>query len=73
MSDCVIALSSITYAMKGEGLLKREGIAAKQIRLAPHATRRGCAYGLAIPCTERHRAARLLRAADIPYSQILQG
>jgi len=71
MSECVIALSSVTYAMKGENLLRRGGIAARQVRLEPRATRRGCAFGVAVPCDKRRTATELLRAAGIPFSQLL--
>jgi hypothetical protein len=71
MSDCVIALSSITYAMKGERVLGAEGIPVRQVRLEPRATRRGCAFGLAVPCSRRRIATELLAAAGIPFSQVL--
>ncbi len=71
MSNCIIALSSVTYAMKGAMLLKSQGIYAKPVRLEPHQTARGCAYGLQLPCADQRTAKRILQGAQIPVSQII--
>ena len=69
--DVVIALSSVTYAMKGAALLRKNAIAAQTVRLEPKQTKRGCAYGLQIAKAHQNRAVLLLREAGIPFSQIL--
>lgn len=69
--ESVIAVSSVTYAMKGAALLKRNGIAAQTIRLEANQTRRGCAYGLKIAKNARQKAVSLLYREKIPYSEII--
>ncbi len=69
--ECVIALSSVTYAMKGASLLKMNGIFAQSVRLEADQTKRGCAYGLKILKSERTRASRLLQQNGIPFSEIV--
>ncbi len=67
----IIALSSVTYAMKGETLLRARGIGAQMVRLEASRTRRGCAYGLRIPWDAQTQASDLLQAHHIPFSQII--
>ena len=69
--ESVIALSSVTYAMKGAALLRRHGIAAQTVRLEPKQTKRGCAYGLQLAALHQDRAAKLLKDAGIPFSEVL--
>ncbi len=69
--ECVIALSSVTYSMKGASLLKLNGISAQSVRLEADQTKRGCAYGLKILKSDRHKAARLLQQNRIPFSEII--
>lgn len=71
MERCIIAVSSITYGMKGQELLHGDGISAEVIKLQASRTRRGCAYGIAIPCQMQHAATRLLSQSGIPFSQVL--
>ncbi len=69
--ECVIALSSVTYAMKGASLLKLNGIFAQSVRLEAGQTKRGCAYGLRIFKKDRASATRLLQKNGIPFSEIV--
>ncbi len=69
----IIALSSVTYAMKGETLLRAHSIPAQMVRLEAGQTRRGCAYGLKIPSHTQREASALLQENRIPFSQIISG
>lgn len=71
MERCIIAVSSITYGMKGQELLHGDGISAEVIKLQASRTRRGCAYGIALPCQMQHAATRLLSQRGIPFSEVL--
>ena len=71
MERCIIAVSSITYGMKGQQLLANDGITGEVIKLQANRTRRGCAYGIAVPCHVQHAATRLLSHGRIPFSEVL--
>ena len=70
---CLAATGQMTMTLKAQRVLVEAGIVAEVRPLRPGQTRRGCAYGVAFPCS-MHRAARLaLHAAHIPVSQYLEG
>ncbi len=69
--ESVIAVSSVTYAMKGASLLKMNGIAAQSVRLEANLTRRGCAYGLMVPKNTVKKATQLLARGKIPFSEVV--
>lgn len=71
MERCIIAVSSITYGMKGQELLHGDGISAEVIKLQASRTKRGCAYGIAISCQMQYAATRLLSQNGIPFSEVL--
>ena len=68
---CIVALSSITYAMKGEELLRTHGIPNRVVRLSPERTKKGCGYGLELDKKRLAAALQLLRAAGIPPGEVL--
>ena len=59
----LLAVSSVTYAMRGRELLFRRGIRAYIERL-PRTAETGCGYGLYVP-ERREEAERILTAAGI--------
>lgn len=69
---CIIALSSVTYAMKGEELLRTRGVSNKVVRLSPGRTKKGCGYGLEIEKNRLAAALQLLRGAGIPPGEVIQ-
>ena len=70
--SCIIALSSVTYAMKAERLLSDAGIAASIIKLEAGQTRSGCAYGISLSCGHASAAVQHLSKHGIPYSEVLR-
>ena len=73
MEPCIIPLSSMTYAMKGEELLRRKGIASKILRLPKDMTKNGCGFGLSLWCGHLSSAKRLFMAAGIPMGELKNG
>ena len=50
MKKCIAALNSITLAMKAQDALTRGAVFSKIVKLDSDMTKKGCAYGLEIPC-----------------------
>ncbi len=61
-----IVMSSITYALKAQELLKSNGIYANISRSKAVRSVRGCGYGLSFDKMLYEKAKNLLVAADIP-------
>lgn len=72
MKKCIIALSSINYALKSERVLKNENIYTRIIKLQPNRTKNGCAYGLETECADIPYALSFLDNAGIRYSEVLR-
>lgn len=62
----VIVLSSITYALKAQDLLKTNGIYSKITRSKAVKSVRGCGYGIGIDQTVGEKAEKLLIDSGIP-------
>lgn len=69
---CIIALKSVTYAMKAERLLSEAGIAVSIVKLEAGQTRNGCAYGISLNCGQTSAAVQHLSKHGIPYSEVLR-
>ncbi len=62
----VIVLSSITYALKAQELLKNNGIYANVTRSKTVRNIRGCGYGLSFDNLLAEKANDIILAAGIP-------
>ncbi len=69
----IIAVSSVTYAMKGADLLAKNKIKRRVSKLSPDKTKRGCTYGISVNAYDVEDAARILRLGGINYSEITDG
>ena len=69
---CVIAMSSMTYALKAEQLLKSSGMQVRVVKLAQGRTARGCAYGLELSCAQAHLALLRLEESSIKHGELLR-
>lgn len=68
----MIAMSSLTYALRGEELLKGGGIVVRVIKLPQGSTKKGCAYGLVLPCALASEALTRLERAGIRHGDLLR-
>ena len=68
----IIAQSSLTYAYKGEGILRANGIYTEIIRLSGQQTQRGCGYGLLVSQKDLNRAVTLLQQNGAFVGEILR-
>lgn len=67
----IIVLSSVTYALKAQGMLAREGIDTRLEKLSRTRTLKGCGYGLRISSSKLDRAAQLLNVERIRIVEII--
>lgn len=68
---CVASLKSITYAMKAKKALTESGIDAEIIRLEPHMTHNGCAYGIKFNCINLYSVKDALTKKHVNYTEII--
>lgn len=68
----IIAQSSLTYAYKGESILKASGIRVMVIKLSDQKTQRGCGYGLSVSENDLQRALSILRQRGAFIGEILR-
>ena len=69
----IIAVNSVTYAMKGADLLAKNKIKRRVSKLSPDKTKRGCTYGISVSAADIEDAVRILRLGGINYSEIADG
>lgn len=61
----IFVLTSVTYAMKGQELLKKHSIDARLTRQAAIKAIKGCGYGLKVDAAAEGTAQRILDGAEI--------
>ncbi len=72
MNTCVVTMRSVTYAMKGQQLLRNYAIDARPVRLNAQTAAKGCAYGLEISCMQADAVVSIFLKNGIPYSGIAE-
>ena len=68
----IIAQSSLTFAYKGESILRANGIAVRVIRLSSERTHKGCGYGLSVDASDLNRAIGVLRQRGAYIGEIIK-
>jgi len=68
---CVASLRSMTYAIKAKKALESADISCEIIKLQPHMTKRGCAYGVQFQCVNLYIAKDVLDNKSVKYSEII--
>lgn len=69
MDSCMITFRSVTPAQRGEGLLRREGIAATLQRTPRVLAEQGCGYSLRLRCALLPQATEALRQKGIAFQK----
>ncbi|MBR6559337.1 MAG: DUF3343 domain-containing protein [Clostridia bacterium] len=67
MKRCVVAVSSVTDAIRIERLLDNNSIKTELQKLDPSLTEKGCTYGIEIPCSRTTTTNKVLQHTDINY------
>ena len=73
MTLCIFAVSSLTYAMKGQQELNDRAIWSQIVKIDSELTKKGCAYGIQIECRNLNNVRNIFIKSNIPYSEILGG
>lgn len=68
MNKITITLSSVTYTIKAQKLLAKNGISSKLIKVDATFSKNGCTHGIEISRINFFDAINLLKAREIPYS-----
>ncbi len=67
----ILVLSSVTYALKSQGILSREGIGSKLERLKKEQSLHGCGYGIRVERANINRIKEILRREKIKIIEII--
>lgn len=70
MKNCMITFRSVTPAQRGEGLLRRAGLACTMQRTPRRMEQQGCGYSLHVSCADVVQAVSLLRANEVPFRKV---
>lgn len=70
MKVCFVTFRSITFAQRGQEVLRRGGITATLTRTPRQMAEQGCGYRLSMGENKLTAATAMLEAADVPYSKI---
>ncbi len=65
-----VTFRSVTYAQRGERLLRQAGLGVSLQRTPRQMEERGCGYSLGIQEQEVDQALRLLRQAQVPFRKV---
>ncbi|MBE6673735.1 MAG: DUF3343 domain-containing protein [Ruminococcaceae bacterium] len=69
---CVIALKSMTYAIKAKKALSDFYIDSEIVRLEPNMTKKGCAYGISFNCVNLDSAKEAFKKWSIRYTELIR-
>jgi hypothetical protein len=69
MYGCIITVKSITYALKGEALLKKRGIECSVVKV--DGSEHGCRYGIALSCRALTSAVTILSTGGVEIGKII--
>ena len=70
MSSYFVTFRSVTFAQRGERVLKSAGISAGLQRAPRVMEERGCGYSLSLRQGDITEALRLLRQAQVPFRKV---
>ena len=66
----LITFRSVTFAQKGEKILKQAGVECILQRTPKELSRRGCGYCLRLRGNSAFRGAELLHRAELPFEKV---
>ena len=69
MKNYIITFRSVTFAQKGEGILKREGIDCLLRRTPKALTNKECGYCLQLKPWDFQRALELLQVSGVQFGK----
>ena len=69
---CVVSLKSMTIALKAKKALNEAFIGCEIIKLEPHMTKKGCAYGVQFDCLNFNNVESILKHNKVKYTEIFR-
>lgn len=69
-NEWLITFRSVTFAQRGERVLRSNRIACRMQRTPKHLTERGCGYCLRLQSTDIPAAMEFLRREKLPYEKV---
>lgn len=70
MTSYFVTFRSVTYAQRGERLLRGAGVGCAMQRTPRMLEERGCGYSLTLRAGEVSRALSLLRQGNVPFRKV---
>ena len=70
MDRCFVTFRSVTFAQRGEQILKKAGIGCRLQRTPKWMEEQGCGYCLVLEKVQLFRAAERLRQAQVPFRKL---
>ena len=67
---CVVSMKSMTMAIKAQKALNNALINCEIIKLEPHMTQKGCAYGIKFDCINTYAVMNVLNDKKIKFTEI---
>lgn len=68
---CIIALKSMTYALKARKALSDFYIDSEIVKLEPSMTKKGCAYGVRFDRVNLTQAQEALKKWSVRYTELI--
>lgn len=72
MNEAFITFRSVTFAQRGESVMRRAGIGCSLRRTPKHLEQRGCGYSMGLRLRDLPRAKALLEQEGVPYRKVYQ-
>lgn len=70
MKVCFVTFRSVTFAQRGQEVLRRSGISSSVSRTPRWMEEKGCGYSLRVPVGKWRQAQALLQGNGISYSKV---
>lgn len=71
--DCLASFPSQTYAIKAQRTLEAASVPCRVIKLDGEKSKKGCAYGVLLPCSMLERSKEILEGARIRVRRFYRG
>jgi hypothetical protein len=68
--EWIITFRSVTFAQKGERVLRRRGLDCRLARTPKHLSERGCSYCLRLRNTDAMTAVEMLRGEAVEFEKV---
>lgn len=68
---CIVALRSMTHAIKAKKCLEDSYIDCEIVKLQPNMTKKGCAYGVNFNCVNTNHVIDAMKNSNIRYTELL--